>query len=134
MRRASRNGTAVPHPNYPTPTPADLKPELWLSALGDHVQVGLSRNKQWQVRVNIPSHRLFHVRITNRPDNPPTHPDAPVAYTPAVSDLTRKAPPIAISADRVVENPSWKTLASNPQLARVIATAIYRMAPLPWPS
>jgi hypothetical protein len=124
----------VPHPDYPTPTPADLSPALWLSAVGEHLQVGLSRNKKWQVRVSIPKPRLFHVRVTNRPDDPPTHPDAAGVDTPASRDLTRGAPPIAISADRVPENPFWKSIAPNPQLARVIATAIYRMAPLPWPS
>jgi len=124
----------MPHPDYPQPTPADLKPELWLSAPGDDVQVGLSRNKHWMVRVSIPVPRIIHVRATDKPDDPPIHPDTPGADSPACRALSALAPPISLSADRVAENNHWKYLARNPQLARVIATAIYRMQPLPWPS
>ena len=124
----------MPHPDYPKPEPADLKPALWLSAPGDDVQVGLSRNKRYMVRVSAPVPPIYQVRVTTRPDDPPIHPDSIGADSPACRDLSALFPPISMSAVDPEDNPSWKHFAKNPQLARVIATAIYRMQPLPWPS
>jgi len=122
------------HPNYPRPTPADLDPTLWLSAPGDDVQVGLSRNKRVMVRVSSPTPPFYRVTVTHRPDDPPVHPDTPGVGTPATRDLNAHYPPISLSTRNITNNPAWKHFARDPQLARVIATAIYRMQPLPWPS
>jgi hypothetical protein len=122
------------HPDYPHPTPADLNPALWLSEPGADVQVGLSRNKQWMVRASKPVPTLIQIRATNHPDNPPIHPDTPGADSPGVRALSAIAPPISFAHDSVPDNKLWKQFANNPQLGRLIATAIYRMQPLPWPS
>jgi len=122
------------HPDYPRPTPADLQPALWLSAPGDDVQVGLSRNKRVMVRVSSPNPPFYLVTVTHRPDDPPVHPDTPGVDTPATRDLNALYPPISLSTKDITDNPAWKHFAHDPQLARVIATAIYRIQPLPWPS
>jgi hypothetical protein len=122
------------HPDYPHPTPADQQPQLWLSAAGNAVQVGLSQNKKWMVRVSKPVPTLIHVRATNKPDNPPVHPDTPGADSPGVRALSAMAPQISFASSAVPDNKLWKQFANNPQLGRLIATAIYRMQPLPWPS
>ena len=122
------------HPDYHHPTPADLKPELWLSAPGDPVQVGLSRNKRVMVRVSSPNPPIYLVTVTHRPDDPPVHPDTPGVDTPATRDLNSLYPRISLSTKDITDNPAWKHFARYPQLAPVIATAIYRMQPLPWPS
>lgn len=122
------------HPDYPRPTPADLNPKLWLSAPGDQVQVGLSRNKQWMVRASKPVPALIQVRATNQPDNPPIHPDSPGGDSPGLRALRAMMPPISFASSAVPDNKLWRQFTNNPQLRRLIATAIYRMQPLPWPS
>lgn len=105
-----------------------------MSAPGDDVQVGLSRNQHWQVCVSRPTPNRIHVCATDHPDDPPTHPYATGPDTPARRALTNPHPLISLAADDAPNITVWKSLVHDPQLARVIATAIYRRQPLPWPS
>lgn len=116
----------MPHPDYPQPDPTPGHAGLWLSATADTEQIGTSPDRRYLVRVSRAIPGIIRVWWTTHLDDPPVHPFAQHADSPATRALTSDHSFITMSARDIPHNPVWRSLRPHPQLARAIANALRR--------